>query len=57
MAKDIAFLSERCSWRRGFLTKNILYVRYILLILFYYIEFNMVELKYIKNYINLNCLI
>lgn len=57
MAKDIAFLSERCSWRRGFLTKNILYVRYILLVLFYYIEFNIVELKYIKNYINLNYLI
>lgn len=57
MAKDIAFFSKKCLNRRGFLAKNILYVRYILLVLFYYILFNIFELKYIKNYINLNCLI
>jgi hypothetical protein len=56
MAKDIGFLAKTEVSRRGFLRKNILYVEYIFIKILKYSCCKILNLKYIKYYINLKCI-
>lgn len=55
MAKDKGFLAKTVASRRGFLRKNILYVRYIFIRLLKNSYLEVFNLTYIIYYINFNC--
>jgi len=56
MSKDIGFSAKSKASRRGFLRKNILYVRYIIIELSKNIYYKISNLNYIINCININCI-
>jgi len=56
MSKEIGFSTKNKASRRGFLRKNILYVRYIIIELFENIYYKISNLNYIINCIKINCI-